>query len=94
MLILWATLSQHPDRSGTVIAKHAYPETTALVPLYDPTLHTVTTHTIVTRPDWTLTVRRPDDQSGGAEDSEIHKGDAPPLVKAFIDLAKEISARG
>jgi len=51
VLILW------------VLAKHAYPETTELFPMYDPTLHTVTTHTVVSGPDWILTVRRPGGQT-------------------------------
>src|SRR5262249_28737105 len=59
MFILWALRAARTDRSGTVLAKRAYPETTAQVPMYDPALHTVTTHTIVTGPDWALTVRRP-----------------------------------
>jgi hypothetical protein len=63
MLILWALRSPRSDRSGTVVAKRAYPETVDLVPMYDPTLHTVTTHTIVSDPDWALTVRRPGGQT-------------------------------
>jgi len=63
VLILWATHTSRPDRSGTVLAKHAYPETTELFPMYDPTLHTVTTHTVVSGPDWILTVRRPGGQT-------------------------------
>ena len=59
LLILWALRSPRPDRSGTIVAKRAYPETTELVPMYDPSLHMMVNHTVVSGPDWALTVRRP-----------------------------------
>jgi hypothetical protein len=62
-IILWAIFSPHPDRSGTVVAKRAYPETTKQEPMLDPTLDTISTHTIVSGPDWVLTVRRPSGQT-------------------------------
>src|SRR6516164_10946348 len=63
-LILWAIRAPRPDRSGTVLAKRAHPETAELVPMYDPTLHMMITHTVVSGPDWTLVVRRPDGSTG------------------------------
>ena len=60
-LMAWVIHSSQSDRSGTVLEKRAYPETTELVPMYDPALHTVTNHTIVSGPEWALMVRR----SGG-----------------------------
>ena len=38
-LMVWVVHSPQSDRSGTVLAKRAYPETTELVPMYDPSLH-------------------------------------------------------
>jgi hypothetical protein len=70
-LMVRAMHSPRSDRSGTVLAKRAYPETTELVPMYDPSLHMMVTHTIVSGPDWALTVRRPGGQTiklWGAED--------------------------
>jgi hypothetical protein len=61
-LIVWTARAPQPDRSGTVLAKRAYPETVDTIPMYDPTLHTVTMHTIVSGPDWALTVRQPNGQ--------------------------------
>jgi hypothetical protein len=63
VLILWAIRSPRPDRSGTVVAKRAYPETTELVPMYDPSLHMMVNHTVVSGPDWALVVRRPDGET-------------------------------
>ena len=63
MLILWAGHTTRSDRSGTVLAKRAYPETTELVPMYDPTLHMMVNHAIVSGPEWALTVRRPGGQT-------------------------------
>jgi hypothetical protein len=62
-LIIWAAHAPHSNRSGTVLAKRAYPETTELVPMYDTALHMMTTHTVVSGPDWALTVRRPGGQT-------------------------------
>jgi hypothetical protein len=63
VLMVSAMHSPQSDRSGTVQAKRAYPETTELVPMYDPTLHMVVNHAIVSGPDWALTVRRPGGQT-------------------------------
>ena len=54
-------VAPRPDRSGTVLETRAYPESTEPVPMYDPTLHMMTVHSVVSGPDWALVVRR----SGG-----------------------------
>src|SRR6516225_11134120 len=61
VLILWMSVAPRPDRSGTVLETRAYPESTEPVPMYDPTLHMMTVHSVVSGPDWALVVRR----SGG-----------------------------